>query len=368
MARDRVGVGVIGVGGVSLANHLPGIALCPGAEIVALADTNASALEHAGRTFAVAALHRDPRKLIEDGRVDAVVIATPNVSHRELALAAAAAGKHMLCEKPLSLSRREALDMYEAAEAAGVRHMTAFTYRFVPGMRYLKHLVDEGFLGRPLHFRAQRFQDWGRRYLGWRQQAALAGTGELGDMLSHRLDYGHHLVGPILRVSAGLRRFVDSRRDADGAEHPADVDDWAACLAEFAGGATGVLESTKMAAARGDGPTGHDICELNGTEGTLVYRLGDPHRIQTGRPGGLLEPVEVPRGFLKIPGSPRDVLAGDPLHSFRYDQAFEFVSAIREGRPCRPSFLDGVRAQAVIDAMVASAAEGRTVDVPQSPA
>jgi predicted dehydrogenase len=363
MTHMRIGVAVIGVGGVSLANHLPGLALIPGVEIVALCDRSAEALAKAGALFNVRTLHRDPQAVIDDDRVQAVVIATPNRVHRELALAAVRTGRHVLCEKPLSLSTPEALEMYEAAEKAGVRHMTAFTYRFVPAMRYMKHLVDRGYVGRPLHFRAQRFQDWGLRHLGWRQLAAEAGTGELGDMLSHRLDFGHLLMGPIVRVSARLKQLVDTRVAADGTAHPADVDDWVACLADFANGATGVLESTKLATARGDGSTGHDWCEVNGSEGTLAYRLGDPHRLQMGRPGALLEPVDIPAEFLKVPGSPRDAMVGDPLQTFRYDQAFEFISAIREGRPCRPSFKDGVRAQAVMDAIVESARTDRGVAV-----
>ncbi|HSB62027.1 MAG TPA: Gfo/Idh/MocA family oxidoreductase, partial [Vicinamibacteria bacterium] len=269
MTHDRLGVAVIGVGGVSLANHLPGLALCSGVEIAALCDTNEEALQEAGRRFKVRSLHRDPKAVFADDRIHAVVIATPNRLHRELALAAFAAGKHVLCEKPLALNYADALEMYQAGEKAGLRHMTAYTYRFVPGMRYMKHLVDRGYVGRPLHLRAQRFQDWGTRYLGWRQRASEAGTGELGDMLSHRLDYGHLLVGPIVRVTARLKRLLDSRLAPDGTWHEADVDDWAACLADFEGGATAVFESTKLAAARGDGPTGHDWCELNGTEGTL---------------------------------------------------------------------------------------------------
>jgi len=295
--------------------------------------------------------------------LQAVVIATPNRVHREVALAAVRTGRHVLCEKPLSLSTPEALEMYEAAEKAGVRHMTAFTYRFVPAMRYMKHLVDRGYVGRPLHFRAQRFQDWGLRHLAWRQLAAEAGTGELGDMLSHRLDFGHLLLGPIVRVSARLKQLVATRIAPDGTAHAADVDDWAACLADFANGATGVFESTKLATARGDGSTGHDWCEVNGSEGTLAYRLGDPHRLQMGRPGGLLEPVAIPTEFLKVPGSPRDATAGDPLQGFRYDQAFEFITAIREGRPCQPSFKDGVQVQAVMDAIVESARTERSVAV-----
>src|SRR5205085_5690065 len=143
--------------------------------------------------------------LKRDG-VHAVVIATPNFLHAPIALASAEAGKHVMCEKPLAMNLDEALRMYRAAEQADVRHMTAFTYRFGPGMRYMTHLVHSGAVGRPYHFRAQRFQDWDARNLGWRQIKKLAGTGELGDMLSHRIDYGHLLVGPMRRLVADLRR------------------------------------------------------------------------------------------------------------------------------------------------------------------
>jgi predicted dehydrogenase len=249
--------------------------------------------------------------------------------------------------------------MHQAAAAAGIRHMTAFTYRFVPGMRYLKRLLDEGFVGRVLHLRAKRLQDWGTRPLGWRQSRALAGTGELGDMLAHRLDFGHYLAGPIARVMARLLRVHDVRGGA-----PSDVDDWVAVVAEFASGATGVFESAKTCPGRGDGATGQDFCEVNGTEGSLIYQLGDPHHVKRARPGQAFERVSVPREDLTPPGSGRDPLTGDPLVGFRYDQAFEFVSAIRAGRECRPSFADGVRVQAVIEAMVRSDRERREVEVP----
>lgn len=189
----------------------------------------------------------------------------------------------------------------------------------------------------------------------------MAGTGELGDMLAHRLDFGHHLVGPITRVMARLQQV-----HAERGGQPSDVDDWAACLAEFETGATGVFESAKTAAGRGDGVTGQDFCEVNGTEGSLIYELGDPHYIRRARLGGAFERVAVPRERLTPEGSPRDPDRGDPLQTFRYDQAFEFVRAIREGRDCRPSFADGVRVQAVIEAMVASNRERREVEVQRS--
>ena len=150
--------------------------------------------------------------LIREADVDAIIIATPNrVHHRDRPR-----GHHVGPSRPLREAAghvvSEALDMTRSADAAGVRHMTAFTYRFVPAMRYMRHLVNErAYVGPPWHFRAQRFQDWGRRALGWRQQASEAGTGEVGDMLSHRIDYGQSLIGPITRVAAQIKRVWDSR-------------------------------------------------------------------------------------------------------------------------------------------------------------
>ena len=209
--------------------------------------------------------------------MDAVIIATPNRCHYPITMAAIAAGMHVLCEKPIAMTLAEARgDGCARPTRAGVRHMTAFTYRFVPAMRYMHRLVRDGFVGEPWHFRAQRFQDWGRRYLAWRQRAADAGTGEIGDMLSHRIDYGHLLVGPIARVMASTRRVWDSRVDAEGVEHPSDLEDWVACIAEFEAGATGVLESTKLATGCGEGARSRDRVELNGAGGIADLRARTP--------------------------------------------------------------------------------------------
>jgi len=355
-----IGVAIIGSGQIALANHLPGFALCPDTKVVALCDSNPAVLQKAASLTGITATYSDYREAIARDDVNAVLIATPNFMHAPIAHAAIAAGKHVMCEKPIAMNLAEALGMVNAAEKAGVRHMTAFTYRFVPAMRYMEHLVHSGAIGKPFHFRAQRFQDWGHRNLGWRQVKKLAGTGELGDMLSHRIDYGHLLVGPIRRLVADLRRFVDDR---DG--HPSDLDDWAAILAEFQGNVTGVLESTKLATGRGEGHRGQDVCEINGSEGSIVYTTQRPLELRIGKKGDDdVKTVSVPREFLVFPGSPRDPNAGDPLATFRYDQDFEFIDAIRHQRPCRPSFVDGARAQAVMDAAVMSADRHQWVDVP----
>jgi predicted dehydrogenase len=356
-------IGLIGTGGIALANHLPGVGRCGDARVTALCDSNPQVLAEASRVSGIERTFADPHALIAAGEVDAVIIATPNRSHHPIATEAIAAGLHVLCEKPLALTVAEAREMAEAADHAGVRHMTAFTYRFVPAMRYVKHLVSQGFVGEPWHFRAQRFQDWGRRALGWRQRLVDAGSGEVGDMLSHRIDYGHLLVGPIVRVMAQTQLLVPSRVDAQGQEHPADAEDWVGCLATFASGASGVLESTKVATGRGEGGRSHDYCEVNGPEGTLVYELAHPQRILTARRGGSgLDEVPVPAEWLTYSGAALE--AGvDPQQAFRWDQNVEFVSAIREGRPCTPSFHDGVRVQEVMEAVARSAREGRQIDV-----
>ena len=356
-------IGLIGTGGIALANHLPGVHRCGDARVTALCDNNPQVLAEAARVSGIERVHADPLALIAGGDLDAVIIATPNRSHHPVAMSAIRAGLHVLCEKPLAMTVEEAREMAAAADGAGVRHMTAFTYRFVPAMRYCKHLVTQGYVGEPWHFRAQRFQDWGRRALGWRQRLADAGSGELGDMLSHRIDYGHLLVGPIARVTAQTRLLVPSRVDAAGQEHAADAEDWVACLASFESGATGVFESTKVATGRGEGARSHDYCEVNGPEGTLVYELAHPQRLLAARRGGSgLDEVRVPDEWLTYSGAALE--AGiDPQQAFRWDQNLEFVSAIREGRPCTPSFHDGVRVQEVMEAILQSAREGIAVTV-----
>lgn len=344
-------VAVVGCGGITLQNHLPGLALCPEVRVRAVCDADPATRERARSVTGATVAAEDYREVVTRDDIHAVIIATPNVTHHPIAMAAIGHGKHVLCEKPLAMNRRDAEAMAEAADRAGVRHLTAFTYRFVPAMRYLHHLVRSGDLGEPRHYRSCRLQDWGTRNLGWRQRKAMAGTGELGDMLSHRIDFAHHLAGPMRRLVADLRNLTPVR---DG--QPNDTDDWVAILAEFVGGATGVLESSKLASGRNESWRSLDYVEINGTEATFEFTTGRWNELLHGRRGGSgLEPLAVPREFWTWPGSPRDPGQGDPLVAFRYDQAVEFIQAIREERPCAVTFHDGARAQAVMDAAVASA-------------
>ncbi len=359
MPAHTLNFAIIGCGGIALQNHLPGLALCPDVKVAALCDADAATLERARQQTGVAVVSTRYEDIVKREDIHAVIVATPNSFHAPIALAALAQGKHVLCEKPLALNGAEARAMADAAERAGVRHMTAFTYRFVPAMRYLAHLVQRGDLGRPYHYRSCRLQDWGTRDLGWRQVRKFAGSGELGDMLSHRIDFAHLLVGPMKRLVASLKQWHPERGG-----RPNDLDDWAALLAGFECGATGVLESSKLASGRNESWRSLDYVEVNGSERSFVFITGEWNKLQTGRISGPgLETLEIPREFWKTPGSPRDPAKGDPLVTFRYDQAWEFVEAIRNQRPCVPGFHDGARAQAVTDAAVRSAETGQWVEV-----
>jgi predicted dehydrogenase len=373
MQKTKVGVGVIGVGGISGYVHLPGLQLCPQAEIVALCDSNVDLLKQRAEQYKVAHTFTEYSDLLQYEAVDAVVIATPTIVHAPIALAAIAAGKHVLVEKQLAMNYAEAVQMYEAAQQAGVVHMTAFTYRFVPAMRYLKYLLGRGTIGLPRHLRVARLQEVRDTTMGWRQHRALAGSGEVGDMGAHRIDFCQDLIGPIARVVSLTRTYVPQRMGSDGKPVPADVEDFAIFLAEFAEG-VGVEQGTaatfdlsKVAKGRESGGRGLDEFEVYGTEGTLIYHLHRPHEVLLGKPGGKLESIPVPPEFLVYPGSPRDPAAGEATTVFRYDQDFAFIQTILNGKSDIPTFYDGMRAQAVIDAVLQSAQERRWIDVADVP-
>jgi len=356
---STLNIAIVGAGGIALQNHLPGLALCPEVRVHALCDANPATLEVARQQTGAPVVSTRWEDIVTRDDVHAVIIATPNFLHPAIAIAAARHGKHVLCEKPLALNVADARAMAAEADAAGVRHMTAFTYQFVPAMRYLRHLVARGDLGQPYHYRSCRLQDWGTRNLGWRQQKRLAGTGELGDMLSHRIDFAHQLLGPMRRIVANVMNLTPVRGG-----QPNDTDDWVAILAEFRSGASGVLESSKLASGRNESWRSLDYVEINGSQATFEFTTGKWNELLHGKAGGPgLAPLAVPREFWVWPGSPRDPSAGDPLVSFRYDQAVEFVNAIREKRPCALTFHDGARAQEVMDAALVSAESRQWIEL-----
>ena len=361
-------LGLVGLGGVCAAVHYPGFSRIPGVDIVGVCEPDADLLAQRQSEWGLAAGYQSLERLLGEAGPDAVAIATPNLHHQALIEEALAAGCHVLCEKPLGMDLAQTIDIYQAGKASGKRHMTAFTYRFVPGMNYLRHLVQSDALGQVRHARFQRLQDWGGRSIGWRQYKDQAGSGELGDMGIHRIDYAEDLLGPIVSVCGASKMWEARDRGPDGQPcPPQDVEDWIAWIAEFESGASGVFEMGKL--TKGHGPGGdHDLAELNGTQGSAAYRLHTPHEIMRGDRQAPYQVEPVPEQFLKRAGSPRDPGEGDPVVTFRYDQAWEFVSAIGQGRECLPSFYHGMRAQAVADAILSAVERRCWVDVPACPA
>lgn len=359
-------VAILGAGAVADYHHVPGIRLDPRATLVAACDASQELLNQRRRDWGIDWVTTDYHELCQSPDVDAVVICTPNHTHKEMALAAARGGKHIMCEKPLGLSAGEVREMYHAARDAGVVHMTAFTYRFAPSMRYLRHLVKSGGLGTPRHFRSQRFLDWPETSWGWRQYKATAGAGDLFDMTIHRIDFAIDLLGPVRRLCGAVARFAPRTTTKEGAAcAPSEVDDWSCLIGEFAEGATGVWEGTTLAKGYGRNGFGHEWAEINGSEGSAVYQLHEPNTILVGKTGDDLKPVAVPAEFLKPTGSPRDPSQGEPATVFRYDLMWEFVSAITERREAVPSFYDGLRAQTIADSVLESYDRRTWVEIPE---
>lgn len=356
-SQSNLRVGLIGSGSVACRIHLPGLRLCPGVEITGVSSVDADAREKTG----VAAIYPAYQQLLEQPEIDAVVIATPNHLHREMALAAFAAGKHVLCEKPLALDAAEAAEMLDAAQKSGRVHMTAFTYRYTPAVRYLKHLVDQGEIGVIRVVRASYLMALSKHLLGWRSSKEFAGSGVLADIGSHLIHLVQWLAGDIASLTARSRDF---RNDA-----ASDVEDWIAFLTEFTSGACGTLEISRLCPGRGADITENMQIELYGSNGAAVFSLQDPWGLrvaigEAGRdPARLLERIDVPEPHLKLAGSPRDPREGEKRWTYRYDQAFQFVDSVRRGVAEPPSFEEGLRCQKVLDAALASSRTGKWLGI-----
>ncbi|MCY4605169.1 MAG: Gfo/Idh/MocA family oxidoreductase, partial [Gemmatimonadetes bacterium] len=259
MNQDELRVGLVGTGGVCAGVHYPGLRLIPGVEIAGICEPDATLRQKRQAEWGIAAAFDRLDALLDAVAPDAVCIAVPNVYHHELIVQALDAGCHVLCEKPLGMDFAQTQEIYARGKASGRRHMTAFTYRFVPAMNYIRHLVQTGALGAIRHARFQRLQDWGERAIGWRQYKRYAGSGELGDMGIHRLDFAEDLLGPIEAVCGAAKQLVPRDQTREGQPcPPQDVEDWIAWSAEFENGTTGVFEMGKL--SKGYGPKGdHDL-------------------------------------------------------------------------------------------------------------
>jgi len=352
---NKVRIAIIGAGAVSDYHHVPGIRLDQRCELVAVCDPNEELLNKRQKDWGPTKKTTDVDEIANDPNIDAVIIATPNFTHKPIALACINGGKHVMCEKPLGLNFTESAEMFRAARDKNLRHMTAFTFRFAPSMRYVRHLVKSGALGTPRHFRSQRFLDWPETSWGWRQYKNLAGAGDLFDMTIHRIDFSMDLMGPIKTICGAVAQFATREKTVDGQScAPSEVDDWSSLIGMFENGATGVWEGSTLMKGHHNNGFGYEWAEVNGSEGSAAYQLTDPNNIVIGKHGGTMEKRPVPREFLVIPGSPRNPHDGVPSTVFRYDLVWEFVSAIVEGRDCVPGFDHGALAQAVADATLES--------------
>lgn len=352
---NPVRIAIIGAGAVADYHHVPGIRLDPRAKLVATCDPNEALLTKRLSDWGPTKKTTRYQDIAADPDIDAVIICTPNDTHLPISLACLEGGKHVMCEKPLGLNFAESLTMYRTAHERNLRHMTAFTYRFAPSMRYLRHLLYSGGLGTPRHFRSQRFLDWPETSWGWRQYKASAGAGDLFDMTIHRIDYAQDLMGRMTTITGAVAQFCPRDKTPDGTPcKPSEVDDWSSLICLFDRGGVGVLEGTTLAKGYHYDGFGHDWAEVNGSEATAVYQLKEPNTILLGKHGQSLQKVDVPREFLKPSDSPRNPQDGVPSTVFRYDLAWEFVSAIVEGRDAMPGFDHGALAQGVADGVLES--------------
>ncbi len=298
----------------------------------------------------------DWRKAVAREDVDAVDIVSPNFLHAEMAIAAAKAGKMVLCEKPMSVSLAEAEAMTAAAHA--VPTLVWFNYRRVPAIAYAKQLIDDGRIGRVFHCRATYLQQWGTdptRKSGWKLEKKSAGSGVTGDLLSHVVDTALWLNGPISELCAMQTTFEPGR----------EIDDAAAVLVRFVNGSTGTFEATRY----GTGGWNRQGFEINGEKGALSFNLEDLNRLAFF--DAALPKAEQGTRSLMITGPEHPHAANfwaKPGHILGYEHTFiatlaDFLLAQEQGRPFHPGFKDGLEVQRVLDAIERSAVERRWVKV-----
>lgn len=366
MGRTEIGCGVIGTGymGACHAQALARVghsfepALRP--ELVAVADAAIAGAEAARDRFGFARATDDWRELLADPKIELVSIATPNVLHKEMALAALAAGKHVWCEKPLALTAADAKELAGAAASAGTTTLVGYNYLRSPAVAFARKLVEGGELGAVTQFRAifdEDFMGPASFLFSWRCETALAGTGALGDMGSHLVNLAHFLVGPIAEVSAGLATAISERRDAEGRLRQVENDDVSETLVRFANGALGHLGCSRIAWGR---KNGLDF-ELYGRQGGLRFTQERFNEIQLFRPADRADD----NGFRTIlTGPPHPPFArftpgwghGIGFNDLKVIEAAHLLQAIADGTPAWPDFTEGWRVEAVIEAIARSAA------------
>lgn len=323
----------------------------------------------------------DWRELVERKDIDIIDIVTPTFLHKEMVLAAAANGKHILCEKPCALTSADAQEMADAAEKAGVLHYLNHNYRRVPAIAYAKRMMDEGRLGRIFHMRSAYQQDWliDPDYpVRWQLKAETAGGGPLYDLASHAVDLCRYLLGEPEEVYASLGSFIKERPVAkaggevfkagkagpDTEYTQVTVDDAAFMVLHFAGGVLGSLDVSRYAA----GHKNDNHFEICGEKGSLRFHFEAMNELQYC---DFTKP-ETEQGFTRIlvtePDHPYTGAWWGPGHVIGYENTFvhafaDFIRALEEGVPVTPNLYDGVKIIRFLEAAKESAASGRMVEV-----
>ena len=318
--------------------------------------------------------------LLQRKDIDLVDVTAPSNVHREIVEAAAQAGKHVFCEKPLALNLEDSVAMWRAVEKAGVKHMVGFNYRRVPAVLLAKRLIDEGAIGEIRHFRGVYLQDFivdPDFPLVWRLQKEVAGSGPLGDLASHLIDIAHFLVGDIAEVNGMKKTFIKERpvpssmtglsaTSAGGAVEQVTVEDACTFLFQFENGALGSLEASRMCPGRKN----YQTFEINGSEGSLSFSFERMNELEffsrsdAAHAQGFrtIQVTEPEHAYLEAWWPPGHVIGYE--HTFIHEVK-DLIEAIAANESPQPSFEDGVKCQAVIDAVLESARARRWVDVPK---
>ncbi|MBN1480578.1 Gfo/Idh/MocA family oxidoreductase [candidate division KSB1 bacterium] len=332
-------------------------------------DVNQSAAEALAKQYGWQHTESSWEKLVVRDDIDLIDICTSNKSHMPIAVAAAQNGKHIICEKPIAMSAAEAKTMYEAAEEAGVRHMTAFNYRRVPSILLAKKMIDEGKIGKIYHFNAVYYQDWlvdPHFPFVWRHDVKEGGSGAHGDMNAHTVDLARFLVGEIAAVCAAQDTFIKERRTPDGHMAKVTVDDALYFMAKFQNGALGNFMATRFAHGRKN----FLRLEIFGSEGSLVFNLERLNELD------YFSRADAPdtQGFRNIvvteSAHPYLNLWWPPGHIIGWEHTFiheigDLLRAIDNGQGVKADFYDGYRCQQVLDAAWESSLNNKWMAIPE---
>jgi predicted dehydrogenase len=322
-----------------------------------LCGRNRKAVQEAASRLGWQETATDWREVIARPDIDIVDVSTPGDSHAEIAIAAAQAGKAVLCEKPLANTVKDAKTMLAAVKKAGVANIVCHNYRRAPAVMLAKQLIQAGELGKIFHYRGTYLQDWivdPSLPLLWRFQKEKAGSGALGDIASHSVDLARFLVGEIAEVSGALETYIKQRPLVDDPKKKGKVtvDDAAAAVVRFANGALGTIEGTRLAPGRKN----YNRFEINGSEGSIAFNLErmnelevhlrkDPGPVQGFHQIMVTEPAYHP--YVKNWWPPGHIIGYE--HTFIHT-VYDFLEAIASGRRVKPDFEDGVRNQQVLEA------------------